>query len=58
MKVCPKRISSNNVVRCLTSDSTTFFLRNKDVDDESDGEEIGTRMKIRNVLMAYLPLQN
>lgn len=39
--------------KMLTSDSTTFFLRNKDVDDESDGEEIGTRMKIRNVLMAY-----
>lgn len=39
--------------KMLTSDSTTFFLRNKDVNDESDGEEIGTRMKIRNVLMAY-----
>ena len=39
--------------KMLTSDSTTFFLRNKDVDDDTDGEEIGTRMKIRNVLMAY-----
>lgn len=37
----------------LTSDSNTFFLRNKDKDDEEEGEEIGTRMKIRNVLMAY-----
>ena len=39
--------------KMLTSDSTTFFLRNKDVDDDTNGEEIGTRMKIRNVLMAY-----
>ena len=39
--------------KMLTSDSTTFFLRNKDVNDETEGEEIGTRMKIRNVLMAY-----
>lgn len=35
----------------LTSDSITFFLRNKD--EDSDPEEIGTRMKISNLLMAY-----
>lgn len=35
----------------LTSDTLTFFLRNKD--EESDPEEIGTRMKICNLLMAY-----
>ncbi|MCM1139393.1 MAG: ATP-binding protein [Muribaculum sp.] len=37
----------------LTSDSNTFFLKNKDKDSDSEEEEIGTRMKIRNVLMAY-----
>lgn len=37
----------------LTSDSNTFFLKNKDKDELDDVEEIGTRMKIRNVLMAY-----
>lgn len=37
----------------LTSDSNTFFLKNKDKDADEDEEEIGTRMKIRNVLMAY-----
>ncbi len=37
----------------LTSDSNTFFLRNKDQDVDGEEEELGKRMKIRNMLMAY-----
>lgn len=37
----------------LTSDSLPFYLLNKDSETETEEEEIGTRKKIRNVLMAY-----
>jgi hypothetical protein len=39
----------------LTSDSETFFLKNKDTDstEEDDVLEVGTRMKVNNVLQAY-----
>lgn len=36
----------------LKSDTFSFFLRNKDADDDTS-EDVGKRMKICNVLMAY-----